>query len=47
MHKGFWWGNLNEGEDHSEDPGANGLIILKWILHKWDRGYGLDRSDSG
>jgi hypothetical protein len=23
----FWWGNQNE-EDHSEDPGVDGRIIL-------------------
>ena len=38
MHTVFWWGNLRE-IDHSEDPGLDGRIILKWILEKWDRGH--------
>jgi hypothetical protein len=24
------------------DPGIDGRIILRWILRKWDGGYGLD-----
>jgi len=31
----FWWGNLRE-RDHSEDPGVDGSIILRWIFRKWD-----------
>ena len=27
MHRGFWWGNVREG-DHLEDPGMDGRIIL-------------------
>jgi hypothetical protein len=22
--------------DHVEDPGVDGMIILKWIVQKWD-----------
>jgi hypothetical protein len=37
-----------EGErDHWGDPGVDGRIILRWILKKWDVGYGLDRTGSG
>ena len=24
--------------DHLENPGVNGMIILKWIIGKWDGG---------
>jgi hypothetical protein len=34
---GFWWGNLRE-EDHWEDPGVDGRIILGWIFGKWEMG---------
>jgi hypothetical protein len=30
-------GGLREG-DHLEAPGADGRIILKWILRRWDGG---------
>ena len=33
---GFWWGDVTE-TDHLEDLGADGRIILKQILKKWDR----------
>ena len=33
--------------DHLEDPGVDGRIILRWILGKWNMGYGLDRAGSG
>jgi hypothetical protein len=34
---GFWWGNLRE-RDHWRDPGADGMIILRWIFRTWDVG---------
>jgi len=30
-------GNLRE-RDHWGDPGADGMIILRWIFRKWDVG---------
>ena len=35
MHTGFWWGNLRE-RDHLENPGTDGMIILKRIFRKCD-----------
>ena len=35
VYTGFWWGNLKE-TDHTEDPGIDGRIILRWIFWKWD-----------
>jgi hypothetical protein len=34
---GFLWGKLREG-DHTEDPGIDRRIILKWIFKKRDGG---------
>jgi hypothetical protein len=34
-------------EDHLEEPGVDGRIILKWILEMWDGEHGLDQSGSG
>jgi hypothetical protein len=31
----IWWGNLR-AENHLEDPGVDGRIILKYILKTWD-----------
>jgi hypothetical protein len=36
VHTGFWLGDLRE--DHLEYPGVDGMIILKCIFKKWDRG---------
>ena len=36
-----------EGKNHLEDPGVDGMIILRWICRKCDVGYGLDWSGSG
>jgi hypothetical protein len=41
VHKGFWWGNLREG-DHLEGPGVDGRTILKRVFKTWDEGHGLD-----
>jgi len=30
-------GNLRE-RGHLENPGVDGMIILRWILRKWDLG---------
>jgi hypothetical protein len=46
MHRGFWWGNLNNG-DHLEDLGVNGRIILKLTFKEWGGEHGLDLSGSG
>jgi hypothetical protein len=40
-HAWFGWGNLREN-DHLEEPGLDGRIILRWIFRKWDRVHGLD-----
>jgi hypothetical protein len=37
VHTGFWWGNLRE-KDHLEDPGTDGMIILRRIFRKCDVG---------
>jgi hypothetical protein len=37
----LWWGNLRD-RDHSENPGVNGRIILRWSFRKWDA-EGMDR----
>jgi hypothetical protein len=43
----LWWGNLRD-RDHSENPGVDGRIILRWSFRKWDAGgHGLDKSSSG
>jgi hypothetical protein len=36
-HTVFWWGNMSE-RDHLGDPGVEGLIILIWVVRKWDVG---------
>ena len=37
VHTGFLWGNLRE-RDHLEDPDIDGMILLRLIFKKWDRG---------
>jgi hypothetical protein len=37
MYTVFWWGNLRE-RDHFEDPVVDGILILRWIIKKWDGG---------
>ena len=37
MYTGFWYGNLRV-RDHLEDPGIDGMILLRWIFRKWDVG---------
>jgi hypothetical protein len=41
MRAEFRCGNLRD--DHLEDAGVDGRIILMWIFQKWNRGHGLDR----
>jgi hypothetical protein len=36
MHTEFWWENLRE-QDQLEDPGVDGMAILKRIFNKWNR----------
>jgi hypothetical protein len=37
VRTGVWWGHVRE-EDHLEDLGVEGRIILKCILSRWDGG---------
>jgi hypothetical protein len=30
-----WWENLRK-EDHLDNPGVDGRIILRWVFKKWD-----------
>ena len=41
--QGFDKENLRE-RDHSEDPGVDGRIILRWIFRKWDVGVWTESS---
>jgi len=38
--KGFWWGNLGEGD--LEDPDVDERIISRCVFNKWDGGHVLD-----
>jgi len=33
--QGFWWGNLKE-RYHSEGPGVDGKVILRWFFSNLD-----------
>jgi hypothetical protein len=35
VHRLFGWENLSE-EDNLEDPGVEGMLIIKWIFEKWN-----------
>ena len=35
VHAGFWCGYVR-GEDHLEDLGVDGRVMLKWSFKKWD-----------
>jgi len=37
VHLVFWCGDLRE-KDHLKELGVDGIIILKWICKKLDRG---------
>jgi hypothetical protein len=36
VQTGFSWGNLKE--NHFEDPGVDGRIIIRWIFKNWCEG---------
>jgi hypothetical protein len=46
LHIIYWLENL-KGRNHTEDPGEDMRIILKWILKKWDMKMRLDCTGSG
>jgi len=37
VYTGFWCGNIRE-RDHLGDSGADGRIILRWVIRKWNVG---------
>jgi len=37
VYTGFWRENLRE-RDLFEDPGVDGMIILRWIFRNWGLG---------
>jgi len=44
--QGFGGENMRD-RDHLQDPGIDGMILLRWILGSGKWGYGLDRAGSG
>ena len=31
----------SEGKNHLENPGVDGMILLRWTFRMWDGGHGL------
>jgi len=46
VYRFFLWG-IRKERDRLEYPGLDGRMKLRWIVRKWDVGYGLDPAGSG
>jgi len=46
VYRAFRWENLRE-RSHLENPGIDGMIILRCIFRKWDGGHEQGQSVSG